>query len=431
MASNAGSICSRPVVFLPEPYNAIYEIHEISPAGSVVKTYRLRLASDSKPENLISEPLHHDTLEFTAFYHPEPESVPEGNNSPWARAKRSPLSLMQWDGHAPTVGQAWTVIYTAFTLRPDLEVFRLKLSGPDTPAVAGQLQAVGLAIFHPPPSAPPGQPTPLSHNHKDLLVIPRSTFWQGAGSPFGPRPLWVIGSRNRILAGSAYPNVPLEYTLTTKFPGVRVHARHPVRPLKPIPGSTIYSRYIPHLKETFSMVALDWQNEEHVKYFHVWQNEPRVAQSWNETGTLEQHREYLRKVHHDQHQFSVLGKFDENYFAYFEIYWAKEDHIGAYYDAGDYDRGRHFLVGEARFRGPHRVKAWHTSLTHYMFLDEPRTNLVVAEPRASGTKVLGYDQANGYYIDKWIDLPHKRAALVKCTRERFFQLCPFEYESST
>jgi hypothetical protein len=62
-----------------------------------------------------------------------------------------------------------------------------------------------------------------------------------------------------------------------------------------------------------------------------------------------------------------------------------------------------------------------------MFLDEPRTNFVVGEPKATGAKVLAYDQANGFYIDKFIDLPHKRAALVKCGRERFFQLVPFHY----
>lgn len=106
----------------------------------------------------------------------------------------------------------------------------------------------------------------------------------------------------------------------------------------------------------------------------------------------------------------------------------QEDHVGAYYNAGDYDRGRHFLVGNEKYRGPHRVKAWHTSLTHYMFLDDPRTNVVVGEPRATGAKVLAYDQANGYHIEKFIDLPHKRAALVKCSREKFFQVVPFEYE---
>lgn len=64
-----------------------------------------------------------------------------------------------------------------------------------------------------------------------------------------------------------------------------------------------------------------------------------------------------------------------------------------------------------------------------MFLDDDRTNVVVGEPRATaGSKVLAYDQANGYNIEKYIDLPHKRAALVRCTREKFFQVVPFEYE---
>lgn len=71
------------------------------------------------------------------------------------------------------------------------------------------------------------------------------------------------------------------------------------------------------------MVSLDYQDEEHLRLFHEWQNDPRVSQGWNETGTLEQHCEYLRKIHEDPHKVAVMAKWDDTYFAYFEIYWAK------------------------------------------------------------------------------------------------------------
>ncbi|KAK8108488.1 hypothetical protein PG984_014289 [Apiospora sp. TS-2023a] len=413
-----------PVLSLPHPYLTSYYLAKSSKKSESSSNAFLQLetrnteGSSGKP---LPKPLHNPSLYFTELTDlKSSERPPESNNTPWGRSRRAPSSTFAWDGQqAPNLGQAWLLVYVLFTLRPSMEVFRLSLEGAGKEQLAHQLKAVGLAVDH-----------PVATGLVDELVVLRSTFWQGAGSPFGPRSTWLpedTSSSNSSedsdsFTTSAYPLAPLQHTMTND-PGTSL-TWHPRRPVKPRPGSTIYSRWIPHLREHFSMVALDYTNPEHLRLFHEWQNDPRVSQGWNETGTLEQHREYLRKQHVDPHQITILAKFDETFFAYFEVYWGKEDRLGAYYEAGDFDRGRHSLVGDVRFRGPHRVSAWWSSLMHYLFLDDPRTMHVVGEPKYTNSSVLAYDFVHGFSLEKFVDLPHKRSAFVRCSRERFFQLSP-------
>lgn len=307
-----------PVVRLPEPYKTAYELQIVS-VQQDIRQFQLRRVP--RPDDGIPAPesLDHASLKFTDLTDPEASRTPpQGNNSAWARAQCSPLTQFTWDGkETPSVGQIWNVIYAILTLHTEFEIFRVLLSGEGKEPLAKDLQAVGLAAEHPNPSAPPGQPVPDSTDHIGQLVFFRSTFWQGAGSPFGPQPVWIAQSQ------ATYPLFPVQQILTTKFPDVRVHTVHPIRPAKHAAGSLIYSRYIPHLDEFFSIWALDYTNYEHLRLFNQWQNDPRVAQGWNETGTLDQHREYLRNIHEDPHQMAVLAKFNDTFFSYHEIYWAK------------------------------------------------------------------------------------------------------------
>ncbi|KAK3384828.1 acyl-CoA N-acyltransferase [Podospora didyma] len=406
---------SEPILKLPHPYQTAYAVAKSQAAD----TYQLiprdnnNNAANTTP---LREALHNPSLSFTEPQDLKSSDRPhESNNTPWGRARRSPAVAVSWtDARQATVGQLWLIAYAIFTLRPAEESFRLQLSGADASQLAHQLKTVGLAIDHPTSSPQPAT--------TDELLVLRGTFWQGAGSPFGSRPAWVPETQSPDLA--AYPLPPPAYTMTNEPNSALTW--HPIRRAKPTPGTVLYSRYIPHLRETFSMVALDYTNAEHLNLFHTWQNDPRVSQGWNETGTLDQHREYLRKAHEDPHQITILAAFEGTFFAYFEVYWAKEDRIGAYYSADDFDRGRHSLVGDVRFRGPHRVSAWWSSLMHYLYLDEPRTASVVGEPKYTNSSVLMYDLMHGFGLDKFIDLPHKRSAFVRCSRERFFQLCPLD-----
>jgi len=193
--------------------------------------------------------------------------------------------------------------------------------------------------------------------------------------------------------------------------------RHPLRP--PLPTGELYRRYLPGQELRVSFRSVDPDAD--LDTFHAWHNEPRVSAFWELAGSKAMHREYLDKVTNDPHMQPVFGCFDGEPFGYFEIYWAKEDRIAPYYPADDYDRGVHMLVGEQRWRGPHRVAAWLPSLVHFMFLDDPRTRNVVAEPRADNAKMIGYMQQAGFCRLKEFDFPHKRAAMMLLSREVFFE----------
>ncbi|KAF2667091.1 hypothetical protein BT63DRAFT_427509 [Microthyrium microscopicum] len=362
----------------------------------------------------LSSPLHRDDLHFTVPQATEHSSqLDSSDNTQWARSQRASRAIFWWETTSPpTTGQIWLIVYALLIMKPELEVFRVELSGHDNSIVATNLKSSSLAHEHPRP-----------HGQDDFsictdLIISRSAFWQGAASPFGARSAWTPSSRETINVEAT------DFTITTRFPDRLVHQRHPRRPHKPTPNSVVYSRYIPSLDEHFSLIALDYENEKHVQLFHKWQNDPRVAQGWKETGTLEEHRTYLKKQNDDPHTLTVFGRFNDTCFSYFEIYWAKEDHVGAHYNAGDFDRGRHSLVGDARYRGRHRVLAWWSCIVHYIFLDDHRTDAVIGEPLWSNDQVLIYDYTHGFHLVKYIDFPHKRAALVQVSRERFFQISP-------
>lgn len=404
---------------LPHPWLTTYVI-EAAAHHDGLEHYHIQPAKNQpKDGRPLPQQLHKEDLTWSVLAHTDTSDLSDSDNSSWARARRTPSSTLRWTGTRPTVGQAWLAAYALLTLHHKEEALRLTLSGPDWQLLAHDLSRVGLTVTH--PRAGEAPPPPAQH------LLYAAMFWQGAGSPVGTRPIWLADSALALEA--SFPPTPyLHAPSTVPFAQAARHTQHPVRPPKPAPGSILYSRYIPHLRSHFSMLALDPSDPHHISLFHTWQNTPRVAAAWNETGTLAQHTAYLHRLHADPHVLPLLARFDDVLFAYHEVYWAKEDHMGAHYPAGDFDRGRHSLVGDARFRGPHRVAAWWSALMHYMFLDEPRTERLVGEPNAASGTVLAYDFAHGFHVMRLVDLPHKRSAFVACARDRFFQLCPLAWD---
>lgn len=233
---------------------------------------------------------------------------------------------------------------------------------------------------------------PLLHNN----MLLRQTFYQWPE-------LW-------LKKGSQYPDA----AGWVKQDGVT----HPQR--APQPEGEFYRRFVPSVNKVLSFRVIDLKQD--LDVFHQWMNHPKIAPIWELGKPKEELAEYLKGREKDPHIFSALGCFDDEPFGYFELYWTAEDRLGPYYDADQYDRGLHLLVGNRNYLGRRYFYAWFTGLTHFMFLDDVRTQCVLGEPRADNRGLLQHMKiVPSYRVQKEFDFPHKRAALVECTRQRFFQ----------
>lgn len=191
---------------------------------------------------------------------------------------------------------------------------------------------------------------------------------------------------------------------------------YPVRPTRP--DGEVYRRYDPQVKRTLSFRVAEVAED--AARFTRWMNSPRVNAFWEMAAPQPELEKYLHKQLDSSYCYPLIGCFDDQPFGYFEIYWAAEDRIGQHYRWQPYDRGLHMLVGEETWRGAHFIRSWLRGLTHYLFLDEARTQRIVAEPRYDNQRLFRHLPVAGYYIVKEFDFPHKRSRLVMSERHRFF-----------
>lgn len=217
-----------------------------------------------------------------------------------------------------------------------------------------------------------------------------------------------------------YTRLWVPNSVSTWYPQLQIldqnNRYHPARPN--FPDGEIYRRFDTSINAWISLQTIDI--EKHSQLFSQWQNSQRVAKFWDHAGSLKEHIGYLESLLKQPKTLPVIGLIDDEPFAYFEIYWAKEDRIAPYYNVQDFDRGIHMLVGSEKHRGPHKVKVWLTSLCHFIFLNDARTQSIVSEPRADNQKIIGYLQTHRFNRLKEFNFPHKRAALMHLSRDAFF-----------
>lgn len=223
------------------------------------------------------------------------------------------------------------------------------------------------------------------------------------------REAWAQQPDLWLTRAAPLPPAALSYEMTG---GIRHPRRAPYR------DGVVYTREIPAFGHRLTLRTASIESD--LPLLHRWLNEPRVNVFWGEAGGIDAHRAYLERQLTSPHVHPLIGAFDDEPFGYFEAYWAKEDRISPFAEPGEHDRGLHMLVGPTRWRGARCVAAWLPSLVHYLFLDDPRTQAVVCEPRHDNVRMIAYLREHGFAAVRPFDFPHKRALLMRTLRESFF-----------
>ncbi|PAV25352.1 GNAT family N-acetyltransferase [Tamilnaduibacter salinus] len=281
-------------------------------------------------------------------------------------------TITDWEGTEPETDALYPLI--------DVLLSRLQL---DTLTLAAPV-AARWSLTHP----------AWEHHDDGSARLQRAAFYQ-------MRELW--------LSHDMQPLIPEIWTQTGEVP-------HPRRPS--LPDGILYRRYHPGLDQVLELRQA--RVDEDGERFHRWQNLPRVSRFWEYPFSRERLDQMLADRRADPNSFPLILLADGDPVGYFETYYVPEDRLGPYCNAGPFDQGMHVLVGEERYCGKGQAPVWINTLTHYLFLTDPRTRTLYGEPDAANQAMLKQAENLTWRIHEAFDFPHKRARLVSADRHPFF-----------
>lgn len=167
---------------------------------------------------------------------------------------------------------------------------------------------------------------------------------------------------------------------------------------------------------TFHPVVL----EADLPLIHNWMNQPHVIPFWNLALDLESMKKHLQNALSDTHQSLYIGCLDGVPMSYWETYWVAGDIVAKAYEFHPEDRGIHLLIGEPNFLGKGYALPLLHAMTEFLF-QHSATEKVIAEPDIRNSKMIHVFTRCGFELQREIELPDKRAALMFCERKRFLK----------
>ena len=161
----------------------------------------------------------------------------------------------------------------------------------------------------------------------------------------------------------------------------------------------------------------------HTELLHGWLRQPHVAPWWGPERDLEETGTYLRRQVDADHLVPWIVSHDGEPFGYVETYRAAEDPLAEAYPLDAGDRGWHVLVGPPHLLGSGLPRLMGRAVLARLFAD-PRVARVVCEPDDRNGRMLRFCRGLGYERLATLDLGHKQAALLACTRDSFTRRWP-------
>lgn len=187
-------------------------------------------------------------------------------------------------------------------------------------------------------------------------------------------------------------------------------------------AATVHRRHAAGLGCELSFRHIDPTNlDRDVRLVHDWMNRSHVVPFWDLARPLASIREYLLHNLADRHQIPYIGLADGVPMSYWEAYQAAADAVGEYYPAHPEDRGVHLLIGPPEYLGRGYSRPLLRAMVEFQF-QYPETEKVIAEPDVRNARMIHVFERCGFERQREIELPEKRATLMFCHRERFFEL---------
>jgi acetyl CoA:N6-hydroxylysine acetyl transferase len=158
--------------------------------------------------------------------------------------------------------------------------------------------------------------------------------------------------------------------------------------------------------------------EKDMHLLHGWMRLPHIAVFWKLDVPLEEFRAYLNRSLGNPYRRHYMVCVDKIPVSYVMSYRVDQDDIRHYYPYSESDLGAHFVVGPRSFLSVEAIPPIVKSLLRFIFWRE-ETDRIVVEPDVRNRIVIPALKRSGFDEYGRIQLPHKRACLLLCERDRF------------